>query len=508
MSALWNKIRARALGQLQATALTETNDGISLSYGDLYRKVEELSDCLKRLKPGSIGLLADNGADWVVCDLASLAADRCLAPVPLFFSSEQREHALDDAGVTWLLAAATADLPEHYQPFGSVPGPQHIVLWQRKPGESSRTTLPGTAKITYTSGSTGNPKGVCLEESLITQVAETLADATGEIAVQKHLCVLPLAILLENIAGVYAPLLRGVEIAVPSLRQLGMQGSSQLEPTCFLQAISNSRPNSMILIPQLLDALVQGTRSGWNPPENLQFIAVGGGHVSSQLLEEAVDAGLPVYQGYGLSECGSVVSLNLPGQNRLGSVGKPLPHVKVSLLSGEIQINKQLFLGYADGSKSNPDALLATGDLGYLDEEGYLFINGRKKNLLISSFGRNISPEWIEAELNTIPGVIHCAVVGEARPYLGALIAAAPALDDRFIDSAVGLINATLPDYAQIVCWSRLDTPFSTAAGTLTANGRLKRDAIMASYRTQIDSLYPDQYKHASIEAPARFRSS
>jgi len=507
MSALWEKICQCAEQYPQATALSETHDRATLSYEEMGQHVEALADFLGRLDAGPLGLLADNGIDWVIGDLASLAAKRCLIPVPLFFSPDQREHALDDAGATWLLAATTAELPATYEPLDAVPGLSNLILWRRTATRATQILPRGTVKITYTSGSTGSPKGVCLGESLIAEVAETLSSATRDIAVKTHLCVLPLAILLENIAGIYTPLLRGAEIAVPSLSTLGLLGSSQLESSHFLETISSTRPESMILIPQLLDGLVQATRSGWRPPDSLLFIAVGGGHVSRHLLDEAEEAGLPVYQGYGLSECGSVVSLNLPGQSRSGSVGKPLTHATVSIVDGEISIDKQLFLGYTDGTTPESTSSFATGDLGHLDDEGFLHIVGRKKNLLISSFGRNISPEWIEAELNTIPGVFHSLVVGEARPYLGALIAAAPTLDDQFIDAAIGLVNATLPDYAHIGNWCRLQAPFSVSSGTLTENGRLKREAIMDKCRTQIDSLYPEHYQ-SDGEAPQRIQLS
>lgn len=507
MSELWRNICKRAEQYPQASALSESNDGTALSYGEMVQRVESLSSHLHRLNTGTIGILADNGIDWVVSDLAGLAAGRCLVPVPLFFSDAQREHALDDAVATWLLAASNTQLPESYEPVDSVPGLRDLIIWKRTATGSKHTLPEGTAKITYTSGSTGAPKGVCLGEKLIAEVAETLASATSDIDVRKHLCVLPLAILLENIAGIYTPLLRGAEIVVPSLSRLGLFGSSQLDPNRFLETLSNVRPESMILIPQLLDGLLQATRSGWHPPDSFQFIAVGGGHVSRQLLDEAEEAGLPVYQGYGLSECGSVVSLNLPGQNRAGSVGKPLAHASISIIDGEIHIDKQLFLGYTDGTTPDTTSTLATGDLGFLDDEGFLHINGRKKNVLITSFGRNISPEWVEAELNTIPGVFHSMVVGEAQPSLGALIAAAPALDDQFIDTAIGLLNATLPDYAQIGSWSRLQAPFSVNSGTLTENGRLKREVILEKFREQIDFLFPNQYQ-SDNEATHRFHST
>ena len=134
-----------------------------------------------------------------------------------------------------------------------------------------------------------------------------------------------LSTLLENIAGVYTPLLANGCIITPSLMDLGMHGSSTLNVGKLLTRLTGYQPNSLILVPELLLALVQACEKGWQPPQSLMFVAVGGGKVSPTLLQNVREHGLPVYEGYGLSECSSVVCLNSPDQNRTGSVGKALP---------------------------------------------------------------------------------------------------------------------------------------------------------------------------------------
>lgn len=499
MSGLWRQISDRSLAYQQQIALSDPATECTATYEQLCGRVERLAEYLRelehltRLGDGPIGLLADNGIDWVVSDLAALAAGRCLIPLPTFFTAAQREHALDDAGATLLVAPVDAELPDNYTRVYPLPETASLALWQRSGRESLHPLPAGTGKITYTSGSTGNPKGVCLSESQLAEVANTLTSALGPVAVERHLCVLPLATLLENVAGVYAPLLRGAEVVLPGLVSLGFQGSSSFSPRQFLGVISQSNPNSLILIPQLFDCLVQATRSGWQPPATLRFIAVGGGKVSEQLLQDAARCALPVYQGYGLSECGSVVSLNLPGDNRNGSVGKPLPHHAVTVIDGEIHVGGQLFLGYTGDHDQCDSALLATGDLGYLDNDGFLYVDGRRKNLIINSFGRNISPEWIEAELNAIPGVQQAFVTGDAQPCLGALIVANESVDTPALCEAIENVNERLPDYAQVRRWHRLPCPFTEADGTLTANGRLRRAAIADRYQSLIDTLFHNE---------------
>lgn len=126
-------------------------------------------------------------------------------------------------------------------------------------------------------------------------------------------CVLPLATLLENIAGVYLPLSLGATVVLEPLASLGFTGSSQLDIPRLLAVINRVRPHSVILVPELAAVLVSAAETGALDTASFQFVAVGGGKVSPRMLERARAVGLPMYEGYGLSECGSVVALNVPG---------------------------------------------------------------------------------------------------------------------------------------------------------------------------------------------------
>jgi long-subunit acyl-CoA synthetase (AMP-forming) len=128
-----------------------------------------------------------------------------------------------------------------------------------------------------------------------------------------------------------------------------------------------------------------------------------------------------------------------------------------------------------------------TGDLGWLDGEGYLHLSGRKSNLIITAFGRNVSPEWVESELLSQPQIAQAMVFGEAQPTLGALIVPFPGADIMAVQAAVELANARLPEYAQIARW-RLNPPFDPARGELTANGRPRRDVLIQHYA---DFIHP-----------------
>jgi long-subunit acyl-CoA synthetase (AMP-forming) len=173
---------------------------------------------------------------------------------------------------------------------------------------------------------------------------------------------------------------------------------------------------------QLLQLLIGAASQGWKVPSSLRFVAVGGSKVSQKLLQAAHQAGIPAFEGYGLSECASVVSLNAVAAHSTGSCGRPLPGLEVTLEQREIIVLGNAMLGYVNEPASWYLDSIATGDLGFFDDAGFLHIEGRKKNMLISSYGRNISPEWVESELLANPMLAEVILIGDARPYCVALI--------------------------------------------------------------------------------------
>jgi len=143
--------------------------------------------------------------------------------------------------------------------------------------------------------------------------------------------------------------------------------------------------------------------------------------VPLQVAEMAWQLGIPVHEGYGLSECCSVVAVNRPGERCSGTVGRPLNGLDVSIVSGEIVVDGP---SITDGYLGQDPAQRPwrTGDLGAIDQDGFLTIHGRKDNLIVTSFGRNISPEWIETMLLGDLRIAFCAVVGHGEPYLTVVI--------------------------------------------------------------------------------------
>jgi len=470
------------------------SDGAPVSYNDLLAKVRTAADALRSADIRTIALLADNSADWIVADLAAQLAGVVVVPVPGFFSPQQIRHAIRGSGAEAVLLDHSTRALTSALPLTSVGHLTERLEWFRPSIDIAEAKIAAaTSKISYTSGTTGEPKGVCLSQAAMDAVADSLAIATEDLGLRRHLCVLPLALLLENVAGVYGSLRDGGEICVPGLASLGWSGAAKLDANRLLERIDEYAPDSIILVPQMLQSILDLLERGALAPTSLKFVAVGGGHVAPALLQRADSLGLPVYEGYGLTETASVVAMSSPKQRRPGSVGRPLAHSRVRIgANGEVLVSGAGFSGYV-GQPHPSEAEVATGDIGRLDEDGFLFIQGRTKNVYITSFGRNVSPEWIEAEIVKQPSIAQVAVFGESRPWSVAVVVPAPGANARDVDADIADVNDKLPDYARVGEWIAAAGPFTPSNGLLTANGRNRRNAIWDRYAGQVNACY-DNY--------------
>jgi long-subunit acyl-CoA synthetase (AMP-forming) len=491
---LFERLSRHACQQPDAPAILGA--GLRLSYCELESNLNRLKAQLQDLHVSTLALDMDNGVAWALVDLAAMACGITLVPLPPFFSPAQLHHALTEAGVEMVIS-------DNYQ-----------RLQQRLPGLSlsdfgelqvcdlsvvclstglSAKRLPGNiAKITFTSGTTAEPKGVMLEWLQMERVVEAVAEAVEVVADDRHVALSPLAILLENIAGLYIPLWSGASVALPSLSETGLMGAAGLDGQRMMDTLRKNGATTAIFSPQMLQGAVSSVQAGAPLPRRLRFIALGGASVSQRLLQQAAELKLPVYEGYGLSEFASVVCLNRSAARCMGSVGKPLKHVNLRIAQdGEILIRGNCFSGYLGESQQDLDnAWWHSGDIGYIDDEGYLHLQGRRRHIFISAFGRNVSPEWVEREMVLEPAIAQAALFGEARPWNCAVIVAQPGMDSTAVDVAIQRVNLLLPDYARIAQWLPADAPFGLENGQLSGAGRLRREVIFQHYRERIDALY------------------
>jgi long-chain acyl-CoA synthetase len=422
----------------------------------------------------------DNTPAFIALDEAALRLGIVHVPLPPFFTAAQVRHALQAAGVdTLLVAAPLADIgPDlRWQPC-EVAG--EMLMRARLP--ASVVSMPAhTAKITFTSGTTGTPKGVCLGAATLQRVARSLVEATAGLRIERHLNALPFAVLLENVAGLMAPRLQGATVFTLPSREIGLSGSSSFDAARFQAAVQRHQPHSLILLPQMLRAWCDHlAQTGERAPASLKLVAVGGAAVGEALIQAAQALGIPACEGYGLSEGASVQTLNLPGAQRPGSAGRALPHARLRIAAdGEILVAGSLVSGYLGATTPVPE-WWPSGDLGHIDEDGYLHVSGRKKNLLITAFGRNVAPEWIEGVLRSQPTVLQAVVFGNGAPSLSAVLwPAGTGNDDAALQAALDAANLTLPDYARVARWTRGRAAFDPNTGLATANGRPQRDAIL-----------------------------
>nr|WP_245984177.1 AMP-dependent synthetase/ligase [Streptomyces tateyamensis] len=247
----------------------------------------------------------------------------------------------------------------------------------------------------------------------------------------------------------------------------------------------------------------------------------GGSSLNPDLLLFYAGAGVQIYEGYGLTETTGPSTVNPPLRQRPGTVGPPVPGSAVRIApDGEVLLSGgQLFRGYLGGEPGATDGWFATGDLGRLDGDGYLTITGRKKEILVTSGGKNVSPAPLEDRLRAHPLVSQCLLVGNGRPYVGALVtldreavaqflahapADPPAVDPRAAGSAVPVEPAVLAELVAAVeqvnaSVSRAESirrvrvvagDFTEDRGLLTPSLKLRRQAVLQAYRKDVEALY------------------
>lgn len=410
MRKLFDAMRRHALQAGDKIAVSDSERVIHR--GELLARVSGLAADIKP-QSGTIGILAPNGVDWVIAQLACAMAGKIAVPLPTFFSSAQLGHVVRSASVGLILTTGqTKPLTQQSGVTTSMIGDHVAAMGQPDP-------VDGFGQIIYTSGSTGQPKGVRHESGQIAWSAAALASATGATEQDTYLSVLPLPLLLETICSIFMPAMLGAHVHFDTAlaEQIGAGDAKGIS-----KAFELRKPTASVVVPQLLKQWVGELQAvGSRAPNSLRFVAVGGAPVPRQVADKAWTLGIPIHEGYGLSECCSVVAVNRPGERCADTVGRPLAELTVSIEDGEIVVDgPSITDGYlGQGPAQRP---WRTGDLGTIDQNGFLKVYGRKDSLIVTSFGRNISPEWIETMLLGDPRVAFCAVAGHGESHLTAVI--------------------------------------------------------------------------------------
>ena len=327
------------------------------------------------------------------------------------------------------------------------------------------------ATLIYTSGTTGKAKGVMLTQA-------NLANNVEAVPFSSH----PGTVLLSVL-----PIHHAFCLVMDWLKGFSL-GTSVAINDSFMHMVRNMgifKPEVMLMVPLMIETIYKKL-STVDPSlpkaavaanvfgENLKIIFTGGAHLDPFYVEAFAEYGVKVLEGYGMSECSPVISSNTPDDYKVGSIGKPLSNVRIRFVNDEIQVQgSSVMQGYYRMPKETEETIgdgwLHTGDKGYIDEDGFLFINGRVKNLIILSNGENISPEEIENKLGINPLVGEVIVTGEnnglvARIYPDQDVVKAKNLDEDAIkaglEAAIKEFNKNQPTYRQIISVVVRKNPF------------------------------------------------
>lgn len=380
------------------------------------------------------------------------------------------------------------------------------------------------ATIRYTSGTTGNPKGVTFNHAQLKWMGEvmpSILDWRTRNGKLRYLSFLPMSHVVEGILVAYAPYYILSDIEMYFLNDFGMlsQALPQVRPTLFFsvprfyEKVWNEFEASdvgkrYLALPDGVAkrALAKVARIGLLRKAGLdqcRQLIVGSAPVSMELLENYRSLGIEIHNAYGVTEA-PLIALSRLGENELGSVGRLLPDTTAIIDDdGEIRVaGPQVTTGYdGQGSSLDEQGFFATGDFGRWSEAGNLIIGGRKKELIVTSYGKNISPEKVETLLKGIPGVSEALLVGEGRPYVAALLwledEARAGFDAGAFDAEVVARNLQLSHPEQVKRWAVMDQQLSVAAGELTPNLKLRRGRVAEQNAATIAELYGDDPKSA-----------
>ncbi|MFJ6747911.1 AMP-binding protein [Streptomyces sp. NPDC091266] len=505
--------RSLSLPAHQDRTLIEVIDGSGRAEETYtYRRVRVLRDRLAQgltLPPGTrVGLVAGNTPAWVVADLALLAKGLVEVPVPLAFSAEQAVSLLRDTEIClvdvpgarrlreWGLDTGRIVLPIDLDELAGAaggaphgPAPSTTLV----PASLSYPTNPDDViKVIHTSGTTGTPKGVRIRAAGIEAVVDSLATVIPDDAFQRYLSLVPLSLLIEQITAVYLPVRTGGTLVLlpPGSALLGTAGARAEDA---LEWMRGARATGAVLPPAVVSALDkaalkegEGAAGALFATPAPPFLMAGGAAVDPEALRRLGARGIDVHEGYGLSENSSVVAWNRPGEIAPGTVGRPLPHCEVRLSEdGELLVtSSSLFAGYTvEDPTSRPvrDGWLHTGDRASIDEAGRITILGRLKNVIITSHGRNVSPEWVEGRLRSCRQVRECVVFGDALEHLVALVLTEADADPDLVRGEVlgyaaqHLAETDRPERVVVVA----DGP-ELRALYFTVTGRPRRHALFA----------------------------
>lgn len=535
------------------------------------------------VKGDRVALLSENRLEWAAADLAILSTGLINVPIYATLPAAQVEYILRDCEARAVFVSTQEQLDKIQEIRGNLPSLSHVIYFENQSPDDSVITLAELrekgrsagnqpsfqeriatigkydwASIIYTSGTTGDPKGAILNHwNFVSNVIACM----GAIKIgpeDRCLSFLPLSHVLERTAGYYTMMYAGSTIAYAESVDTVPQNLLEVRPTVMisvprlyekmyariLDTVTAGSPLKRNLffwavgvgkryVREKLDKrLTTATKLQYNVAfklvfrklkaktgGKLKFFVSGGAPLSREIAEFFYAAGLPVMEGYGLTETSPVITVNTFDNFKFGTVGKPVEGVSVQIAEdGEILARgPNIMLGYY----KKPDLTNAvldgewfhTGDIGYLDDDGFLTITDRKKDIIVTAGGKNIAPQPIENLLKTNKYIAQVVVVGNKRKFISAIIV--PNMDNiRAFAKAAGVPEGTdtdlvkdpkvvekvhqeieemsehLAGYERIQKFILVEKDFSIEENELTPTLKVKRSIIEKKFESEIDTLY------------------
>ncbi len=527
--------------------------------------------------PGDrVGIMSRTRYEWTVLDLATWAVGAVPVPVYETSSAEQVHWILTDAGVSLLVVENAEHAATVREVLPDAPDVREVLVIDdgaldaltddgaqvpdaeiaRRRGLAGRDDL---ATIIYTSGTTGRPKGVELTHGNFSVLARSAVEKLHEVVAtpgSRTLLFMPLAhvfarfvevlcipagvvlghtpdtrTLLEDLAAFRPTFILSVprvfekvynsaeQKAAAGGRQRIFQWAARVSIAWSRSLDEPSGPSFGLRAQHALAGLLVYGKLRDAMGGRIEWAISGGAPLGERLGHFFRGAGVRVLEGYGLTETTAPATVNLPGHTRIGTVGPPLPGTSVRIAAdGEVEIRgAQVFTRYHGNDVATQEALddgwFRTGDLGSLDDAGFLRITGRKKEIIVTAGGKNIAPSVLEDRLRSHPLISQVVVVGDGRPFIGALITLDPegmpgwfrargrqplepadaALDPEVIasiDKGVERANRAVSRAESIRKYRILDRDLTIADGYLTPKLSIRRTQVLKDFATDVDAIY------------------
>jgi long-chain acyl-CoA synthetase len=524
------------------------------------------------IEPGDrVALLSRTRYEWTLIDYAVWAAGAVTVPVYETSSADQLEWILTDSGAR----AVFYDTAEHRAALDGLEVPALAHRWEidalaevvangadvaDEVIQERRRTPQGTdlATLVYTSGTTGRPKGCEITHgNLVSTARNAIQGALAEVTIDGSatLLFLPLAHVFARIiqvatieAGIIlghsdiARLLPDLEtfrptflLAVPRVFEKVYNGAEQKAAAggktkifhaaadtaiAYSKALDTGGPGLGLKIKHtVFDKLVYGKLRAAVGGQ-VTYAISGGAALGERLGHFFRGVGITILEGYGLTETTAPATVNTPSHQRVGTVGRPIPGVTVRIAEdGEILVKGiNVFGGYWHNETASKEALddgwFHSGDIGSLDNDGYLSITGRKKEILVTAGGKNVAPAPLEDLVRAAPLISQALVVGDGKPFIGCLITLDPEALEHWktahgkpadlsvaelktdpeivaeIDAAIASANKSVSHAESIKKYRILDVDFTEQSGHMTPSLKIKRNVVVRDFAAEIDALY------------------